>query len=369
MEKTIFEKATYDYEPLRERIFSLLTIMDKERIAKGTRVLIKPNLLAPSTVEQAMVTHPLVIRAAAEYALSRGADVRVSDSNAVGAFSRLVSKCGLSDALNDLEVELRPFRESVPVKTDGFGTLELSRAAMEADIIINLPKLKTHSQMGLTMAVKNLFGCIVGFRKPEWHYRVGEDKDRFAQLLVTIYSIIKPSINLMDGILAMEGQGPGANGIPREMGILAASTDALSLDMAACRLVGIKPMDLLTVRAAHRMGLVDGEPETLNMPQATNDFNIPDTGDLLFGPGFARGFLRRNVASRPKNVEGLCKYCDECVKICPAGAVINPGGRLDFDYHKCIRCYCCVEVCPHGAMEKRDTWVKKLLSTFFARGR
>ncbi|KKK69805.1 hypothetical protein LCGC14_2930370, partial [marine sediment metagenome] len=303
----------------------------------------------------------------AEYALDKGAVVQVSDSIAMGSFSKAIKSCGFEEALSGMPVKLVELTRSITVMTKGpFGSIELSADALEADVIINLPKLKTHTQMALTLAVKNLFGCVVGARKPEWHFRVGEDKALFASLLVSIYDVLRPSINLMDAILAMEGQGPGTKGAPRQLGLLIASTDALSLDRAVCRMLGLKPDYLMTNSAASTLGLEgeDFEVTTEGQMHKVWDFDIPETTDLLFGPRFARGFLRRHIASRPLNLPDACKYCNECVGICPAHAITNPGKKLHFDYNKCIRCYCCVEVCPHAAMVKHDTLIKKMLGVF-----
>jgi len=366
--KVIFRKASYEYQSLRAAVFEMLAMLDNSGITTDANVLIKPNLLSPARPWQAITTHPLIIKAAAEYALEKGAKVSVSDSSAVGSFEKVISTNGVREALSGLKVNLAPLTDSAKVETGGkFKVIELSREVLEADVVINLPKLKTHAQMGMTLAVKNLFGCVVGLRKPEWHFRVGEDKELFAELLTTIYLQIKPSINLMDGILAMEGQGPGARGKPRELGYLLAGTDALDLDMAACRLVGMDPMSLMTTQAAFRMGVPLAEPELEDFPGATIGYVIPEAMDLVFGPRFSRGFFRRHVADRPSNIEDICKYCDECVKICPAQAIKNPGRKLMFDYDKCIRCYCCVEVCPHAAMEKRSTWLKRLIKKLHAK--
>lgn len=363
-----FKKTSYDYDTLRPTIHEMLDRMDSGRLIKpGARVLIKPNLLSPASPAQAITTHPMVIKAVAEYAIDKGAIVRVSDSSAVGTFEKVITSNGIKDALSGLNLELSPLTESVKVETGGkFKVIELSREVLEADIVINLPKLKTHAQMAMTLAVKNLFGCVVGLRKPEWHFRVGEDKELFAELLVTIFNQIKPAINLMDGILAMEGQGPGTRGTPREIGYLIGGTDALEIDMAACRLVGMPPLGLLTTRAAQRLGIAPDEPELDGFPGPLKEYVIPESMDLIFGPRFIRGFFRRHVADRPVNIEDICRYCNECVKICPAEAISNPGKKLVFNYDKCIRCYCCVEVCPHAAMEKKSTWLKRLIKRLHA---
>jgi uncharacterized protein (DUF362 family)/Pyruvate/2-oxoacid:ferredoxin oxidoreductase delta subunit len=364
MARVLAKESLYEYPRLREDVFSILSDLDDGMIQKGSTVLVKPNFLAAAPPEKAVTTHPLVIRAAAEYALEKGARVTVGDSNPLGSFEKVIAKCGAKEALRGLPVTLEELTESRAIAASGkFATLELSARALDADVIISLPKLKTHAQMTLTLAVKNFFGCVVGMRKPEWHFRVGENKDLFAELLVTVYKSLGPSLSLMDGILAMEGDGPGTGGRPRHLGLLMGSTDAVSLDMAVCRMLGIDPLSLPTNKAAQRLG-ARGEPEIMGELKRVEGFVIPETGDLLFGPGFARDFLRRHITSRPQSTDEVCKLCNECLEVCPADAITNPGRRLDFDYDKCIRCYCCLEVCPHGAMEKRDTFLKKIVKRY-----
>lgn len=365
MAPVIVKESSYDYGRLREDVFEILSRLDSGTIREDARVLIKPNFLAPAPPEKAITTHPLVIRAAAEYVLSRGGKALVADSNGVGSFERLASVCGVRQALEGLPVSLDELRVSREVDTgDKFGKIELSADALDAEVIINLPKLKTHAQMGLTLAVKNLFGCVVGMRKPEWHYRAGEDKGLFAELLVTVYSVLRPAINLMDGILCMEGDGPGTGGTARHIGVLMGSRDAVSLDKAVCMMLGMEPDGLLTNRAAREMGL-DGEPSISGLMPEVKHFRVPENVDLMFGPRFAHKFLRRHIASLPASVSDACRHCDECVDICPAGAIKNSRNSLSFDYEKCIRCYCCLEACPHGAMRKRDTLLKKIIGRFY----
>lgn len=365
MFQVIVKESSYDYEELRANVFGILSCLDKGTIKKGSRVLIKPNLLAPTSQEQAVTTHPLVIKAAVEYVVSKGGKVQVSDSPPMGSFDKITKESGLIEALQGLPVLVREFKTSRDIRAEGkFKNIELAVDALEADIIINLPKLKTHSQMTLTLAVKNLFGCIVGTKKAEWHYKVGENRELFAELLVSVYRALRPSINLMDGILAMQGDGPGTGGTPRHIGVLIGSDDALCIDIAVCRIVGIEPFSLLTNKVAKEMGMtkdfkVSGEAPVLR------DFALPAVTDLMFGPKFAHKFLRRHLTSRPVNIEDICKLCDECIKICPANAIENAGGRLEFDYETCIRCYCCLEVCPHRAMKRHEPLVKKIIGKFY----
>ncbi|HWR57434.1 MAG TPA: DUF362 domain-containing protein, partial [Thermodesulfovibrionales bacterium] len=231
MSKVILRKASYDYGTLRNVIFGVINALDNGNISKGRRVLIKPNLLFPAAPGRAIVTHPLVIKAVLEYVCEKGGNVQISDSPAIGSFDKVLKESGIRRALEGLPVDFREFKNSEEVAVgEPFKKIEIAADALNADVIINIPKLKTHSQMLLTLGVKNLFGCIIGLRKPEWHLRAGVEKERFAQLLVQIYKAIRPSITILDGILAMEGRGPGKSGTPRELGLIMGSTDALALD-------------------------------------------------------------------------------------------------------------------------------------------
>lgn len=362
MSEVLIRQSSYAYDRLKSDAFGMLSHLDGGRIAPGMRVLIKPNFLCASTPEQALTTHPLLIRAAAQYALGRGARVQVSDSPPMGSYERIMRKCGVYEALEGLDVDIRELGSSRIVEVGGrWKTLELSGDALDADMVINLPKLKSHCQMGMTLAVKNLFGCIIGMRKPQWHYRVGENSDLFAELLVTICQTVKPGITLMDGILALEGDGPGAGGTPRHIGLLIGSTSALAIDVAVCRMLGID--DLYTNNAAVRMGMpltctINGE-----LPCIT-DFVIPQNKTLLFGPKFMHKFMRRHVTVRPENIPQSCKLCNECVRICPAQAIKNTGAALAFDYEKCIRCYCCLEICPHRAITRHTPALAGFMQKF-----
>ncbi|MBF0567512.1 MAG: DUF362 domain-containing protein [Nitrospirae bacterium] len=364
MFKVIVKESTYDYAVLRKDIFDMMAAIEDSssvRISAGQRVIVKPNLLAAARPDKAVTTHPLIIKAAVEYVLEKGALPQVSDSHATFTkFPKLIEDCGIAEALKGLPVEIKEFTVSKKVFSgrDGeeftsaarYNALELSEDALAADIIINLPKLKTHTQMGLTLAVKNLFGCVVGKRKPQWHLNLGENKELFAGLLVEIYSVLRPEINIIDGILGMEGDGPGTSGIVRQMGVIMGSSNAVALDMAVCRMLGVSEMSLPTNKAASDRGLageftIDGEMKHIE------NFIVPTLTAIVFGPPFARKLLRNNLTSHPLNIEGACKLCNECVKICPAKAIANDTKRLNFDYDKCIRCYCCLEVCPHKAIK------------------
>ena len=356
MTLVIARNGTYDSKTLRPVIFAIMAAMGGEKIGSGSRVLIKPNLLSPALPRQAVLTHPAVVRAVVEYCNERGARPLVADSPAIGSFDLLLRMSGIRDALRGLDCECRPFQNSVRVEIgEPFGTIELAEEAVRADVIVNLPKLKTHSQMLLTLAVKNLFGCVVGYRKPEWHMRAGVDRQMFARLIARIGMTLRPAFNIVDGILALEGQGPGMSGIPRELGVLLAGRDPFALDRTVCRMVGLDPEQLPVLKAAREMGFPVPEVEIDGSLPEIRDFRLPSLTALVFGPKLLQGWIRRQLIQRPVCDAALCRMCGECWKICPARAIEPEAKPLHFDYDRCIRCYCCLEVCPFGALRTAET--------------
>ncbi len=363
MTKVLARFSSYDDVRVRSTVFEIMDLMGGERIGSGMKVLVKPNLLAPAYPENAVLTHPAIVKAAVEYALDRGAKVQVSDSPATGSFERILRTSGIGQALRGLPVTCLPFEKSVRLPASPpFTQLELAQDAIEADVIINLPKMKTHSQMLLTLGVKNLFGCVVGLRKPEWHMKTGVDRHAFARVLVQVYAALKPSFNILDGVLAMEGQGPGRGGTPREVGVILGSTDAVALDVTVCGMVTLAPEKLLTNVAAHELGLMPQDIQVEGTLPELTDYQMPQVGSVVFGPEIFHGIVRRHFVQRPEIEESACKLCGECWKFCPAHALERQKEKIRFDYDRCIRCYCCLEVCPYGAISALEPPAGRALS-------
>jgi uncharacterized protein (DUF362 family)/Pyruvate/2-oxoacid:ferredoxin oxidoreductase delta subunit len=368
MARVILRKAEYRYERLKSQFFDIADAAGGGAIRQGSLVLIKPNLLAPATPESAMLTHPMLVKAAVEYVLQKGARPQVSDSPAMGSFAKVLEASGIKDALKGLDVECSEFRESDAVEVgEPFRKIEIARDALRADFVINLPKLKTHSQMLLTLGVKNLYGCVVGLRKPEWHFRTGVNREMFARLLVQIWGAVKPSVTVLDGVLAMEGQGPGKGGKPKQIGVLIGSDDAVALDIAVCMMLCIDPNDLLTNRIAQEMGYGEGGIDIDGDVPPVKNFVLPEIAPLVFGPERLHGIMRRHLVQRPESDSSVCRLCGECWSYCPAGAIRREKKRIVFDYNKCIRCYCCIEVCPHAALSAKETIAGKIVRRILKR--
>ena len=353
-------RAAYD-DRLKTTIYNMLTTGGVDRIARG-RVLIKPNLLLAAKPAQAVTTHPRVVRAVVQFVRDQGGDPIIADSPAVGRMSRIYRGGAYREALQDLDVPFQAFDTETMVDIGPpFGKVPLARQALEADAVINLAKLKTHSQMTLTLGVKNTFGCVVGLKKPEWHMRAGVDKVLFAHLVVQIHQAIAPVFTLIDGIVGMDGHGPGKAGRPVPLGILIGSRNAFAADHAVCDLIGLPPEQLPTLAAADALGISRALSQVIGDGPGQISFKLPDAGTTRFGPECLQPFLRRHLLRRPVADSDACRLCGECWQYCPARAIQCRDDRLHFDYNRCIRCYCCIEVCPHGAMTSAETLPGRLL--------
>ncbi len=365
MVDVLFKNTSYVAIDLKDTLYEIMDGAGGDRIQPGDRVLIKPNFLMPAGPERAITTHPLVLKAVVEYVLEKGAKTVVSDSPGMGSFEKILRKGGYLEATGGLDVIFRPFRESMGVDIgEPFGVINLAREALQSDFVINLAKLKTHAQMLLTLGVKNMFGCVVGLKKPEWHLKAGTDRAMFARLLVQICRAVAPGITIVDGITALEGQGPGKSGTARELGLIAGSKNAYALDMTLCKVLGLDPARLHTHRAAQELGLL---PENINLKgrfHILDDFVFPDIGPLTMGPKMLHGFMRRNMIQKPRVDNKACKLCGECWKYCPVKAISHSIKGIRFNYDTCIRCYCCLEICPHGVIRMQEPLLGKLLRPY-----
>src|SRR4030043_1310041 len=281
-------------------------------VKKGSRVLLKPNLLFGKNPEKAVTPHPSNVRGVIEIVREAGGVPSIGDSPSVGSLTWTAEKAGIKAVADEMKCPLVEFNRPVlPPKGGGntFKQLEVDQAVLEADVIINLPKFKTHGLTLLTLGVKNLFGCIPGPKKPLWHLKAGDDRKIFAQILFDIYQVIQPSLTILDGIVGMEGNGPNS-GRPIPIGLILASGDSLSLDQIVCDLLGISRKSLLTNRVAIEQGMGKETIEVLGekvKDVKISNFQFPTLSQPDWGlPGFLKNALKNAFTSKPVIDEEVC---------------------------------------------------------------
>lgn len=338
-------------------------------VKRGDSVLLKPNLLSAKGPDKAVTTHPSIVKAVIQLVRDVGGVPMVGDSPGLGSLLKVASKAGIYDVVREMKCRLVDFDDAVEVKgvhQGIFTRLEVPRVVVDSDHLINLPKLKTHGMTTMTLSVKNVFGCIPGTKKIQWHLRAGVDRHYFAHMLVDLYGIIRPGLNVVDAVVGMEGDGPGG-GEPRKIGLIFAGSDGIAVDSAICKVIGLAPQDLLTSRIGSELGLGVSELEDIEIVGERVDqvkvtgFRFPKSMEPQWGlPRPLRWLLRNSLTARPYIRRDLCKLCEICVKGCPPKAIAKAKEKIDVDYSQCIRCLCCSEFCPEGAVGIRKGWTLRL---------
>jgi len=353
--KVYFDFCTeYSADKIAASLRTGLAVLGLEKAVKsGDKVLLKPNLVMAKAPRLAVTTHPEIVRAVAMVLSDCGARLYLGDSPGFGALETVIEKCGLKPVLQEFAITVTSFdSEGVVVNKDNLVAkkLTLAAAALQFDKVVNLPKLKTHSMMGATLAVKNLFGFIPGLKKAAWHLRAGHDRDFFARIMFDIYRQVTPVWNFLDGITGMEGEGP-TGGTPRNFNLLALSSEAPALDYLVEKWVGFtEPTPLSSV--ALSLGMVSDESCSACGPAAGESLVMPikpaQGATAATFPGHK--IWRQIFVKRPKISRTRCQHCRVCVQRCPAQVMKLIDAKIVIDYKRCIRCYCCQELCPYGAI-------------------
>ncbi|HAW71791.1 MAG TPA: iron-sulfur cluster-binding protein [Firmicutes bacterium] len=324
--------------------------------SSGT-ILLKPNLLAGEPPEKAVTTHPSVMQAIATTLLQKECQVQMGDSPGLGDPFKTAVKSGLQPVY-DLGVLPADFETVVEMHSpDGRVSRRLPTAAAVAgaDLVVSCAKLKTHALQIYTGGVKNLYGCLVGLNKAKQHFRY-PDRDVFADFLLDIYTAVMPGLTIIDGIMAMEGNGP-RTGTPRKAGVLIVSGNALAADLAALQVIGFSPNKIPIFRAAKKRNLRPFSIDEIQwLGDDLADVQIQDfvpavTTRVSFGPQFLQRPLRNLLIAYPDINATRCQSCGACMKICPAKALKMVGGQVRLSRSKCITCYCCHEACTYGAID------------------
>ncbi|MGM0426714.1 MAG: DUF362 domain-containing protein [Thermodesulfobacteriota bacterium] len=351
MTQVSIQSAAY-LEPEMERLLAPLGGMGSF-VERGDKVLLKVNLLSAREPEQAVTTHPEVVRAVARAVKAAGGTPYIGDSPA-GRFSKRALRkayqySGLEDVSEEEDILLNwdtgstrlDFPEGVRLKQSS-----VCNFVLNADKVIALPKLKTHSLQYMTLACKIMFGSVPGLTKAKYHAQFPR-RAAFADMILDITMFLNPGLYIMDGILGMQGQGP-ASGDPVNLGWLLAATDPVAMDIAVCRLIGVEPIAIPVLKRAKVRKLWPQDMEyPILAPQdiAYQEFKLPNTAD-------SRLSGKKPFSKKPLITE-KCIACGDCEEICPKSAIQIKDKRAMVDDSKCIRCFCCHEVCPENAIKLR----------------
>ena len=363
----------YEYENVKQVVFDLLRKICLDNGMEGCffkdkKVAVKPNLLSKSAVERCVTTHPSFTRAACEYFVSLGAYVTVCDSPGgiynKATFFAVGKETGTKEAAEKAGAVYNEDFGFEPCSNKEYSaySFNIINPLREADVVVNLARLKTHALCEMTAAVKNFFGSIPGLQKAEQHARFPK-KDAFANMLCDLCLINAPQINIVDAVVCMEGNGP-SGGTLRKMGAVFGGADPFSVDLACSHVMGYSVDEVGTVRAARKRGLcpdsvLDLEIVGEQLDKYTCKFKRPDSnagGIVKQIPSIFGGRLRDALERKPTVKKKKCVGCGICKNNCPVDAIKIDDGRANIDKTKCIRCYCCQEFCPKEAIEARNVF-------------
>ncbi|MGE5556982.1 MAG: DUF362 domain-containing protein [Bacillota bacterium] len=345
-------------------------------IKPGARVVLKPNLLSARDPAQGVTTHPVLLEAVVLSLQNLGAKVTLFDSPG-GPFTgwmlgSVYDATGLTDLAHRTGAALN-WDTAIVTISNPEGKLvkrvEVARAVTGADFIINIPKLKNHGLTILTGAVKNMFGCIPGLKKVEYHFRFPE-AENFCDALIDIAISLPAVLVLMDAIIVMEGAGPSAGRL-RQGGFLLAGADPFAVDLLAAKLVGLEAEDIPPLKAAKARGLlpewahmeINGPPlEDLTLPR----WELPPSARKpnVFGgriPERYRDMITKHLRPEPLVMADACRGCMDCLKSCPAKCIRMENKKARIDTAKCLRCFCCQEFCAHHAVKIKRPLLARLL--------
>lgn len=335
----------------------------------GDRVLLKPNILAASPPESAVTTHPLVVASMCEFVLQAGGKPLVGDGAGIsrpGATSKALKVSGIEEAARKAGAEVVNFETAGFTLVDvpdplQFDKLYVANPVLEADVVISLPKLKTHELTYYTGAVKNFFGVLPLKCRKEAHL-LGK-RDLFGEAVADVYSVVRPGFAVMDGVIGMEGNGP-SHGKPINSGMILASQDCVSLDIVAAEMIGFDPLKIPTTAGVMKKGFGNQCPVVVGTPLKDVKMKFkPSNGGVSTAPSFLTHHLGKYYKIYPRINRRKCTHCGACHLNCSPHAVERlEDGSFRINEEKCILCYCCRELCPNNAVEIKKSLLAKLLT-------
>lgn len=382
MEKVALLKCTeYNVDIIEQKLregFELLggEAFLRKLIPVNSKVLLKPNMLSIEAAGSPVITHFAVFEAVIRIIKEYTNNIVFGDSPGFGDSRKAAEKAGLMEVANRYGVIFDDFTESVHARLDHAllcKSWNVAKAPYEADVVITLPKLKTHALAYFTGAIKNQFGCVPGIQKAEWHTRM-PDVNNFCKMLLDLNKLIGTNFAILDGITAMEGNGP-KNGKPHQMNTLIMGGSISAVDAVAVRLIGYNnPLDIPALKEAYdnKWGAVlpdeiDIVGENLEKMKAKDFELIRKGGGFSFFSPKAMKLVSKFVAPSPALIDEKCIGCKRCDEVCPEKPrvikMVKQGDRNKpvWNMAKCIRCFCCQELCPVGAIETRHSALGKIL--------
>lgn len=374
----------YSLELVKDKINYTLDLLGgiNNLIKENDRVFIKLNCVGPFAADMGITTHPVFIKAVIQLVKKRTSNILIGDNPATKDIIYTLKKCGIYDVIIEEGVTIfdgtiSTFIENPSYKT--YSKFEVSKQMVDCDVLINLPKFKTHSLMYMSVAQKNLFGLIYGLSKAAWHVRANNPLE-FAEAFNDLYGALlnefqnKTMLHICDGILGLEGEGPSTGGIPKVANTILASKDAVSLDRIAVEIAGLDYSKYILNIVANKRSYGVGNIDDIEVLGSSIDefkdlkFLEPVNPLSIFGLRLLKfRFLRNLILEHPVIDHSLCIKCKECVKICPPKTMtIKNKSYPSLTNNKCIRCWCCTEVCPQNAIKKSS---RPLMGRIFLKDR
>jgi len=360
-----------DYSGTKKAIAEALELVGglENIIQPGDRVLLKPNILAASSPENAVTTHPSVVASMCEFVLQAGGKPVVGDGAGIsrpGATSKALRASGIEEAARKAGAEVVNFETAGFTLVDvpdslQFRKLYIANPVLEADVVISLPKLKTHELTYYTGAVKNFFGTLPLKCRKEAHL-LGK-RELFGEAVADVYSVVMPAFAVMDGIIGMEGDGP-SHGKPINSGVVLASQDCVSLDIVAAEMIGFEPLKIPTTAGAMKKGFGNQCPVVVGTPLKEVKIKFkPSSGGVSTAPSFLTRSLGKYYKIYPRINRRKCTHCGACYLNCSPHAVERlEDGSYRINEDKCILCYCCRELCPSNAVEIKKSLLARLMT-------
>jgi len=355
---SIVKCDTYKQEQIYKSLKQAIDLIGgiAEFVKPDKRVLLKPNLLKVAKPDEAVITHPEFIRAVIRLIKTQTSNIILGDSpGGLVKTGKIYDECGLRQIAEEEQIQLIKFDRIK--KIDG---IPFAAVKDEVDVIISLPKFKTHNLTGITAAVKNVFGLVPGLYKVHCH-KMAPNFRAFSKDMAKIFTKAVPHLNIVDAVLAMDGEGPNA-GNPYKLGLIVASKDAVATDAVLSKIVGVTPLTIATTKEAYDLKAGEADLSRIEIigerveSVSVSDFKMPKISLLFRMPNFIiRGILRLLPIMMAVDNE-KCTRCQMCVNVCPQKTIQEVGGslkKIKINFSRCILCLCCSETCPSNAIYLR----------------